>query len=369
MNEKINILISKFLQNQCSQSEIEFLMNWINENAEHRQYFEQMKTVWDGVEIVYNPDNINSDQSWSELKSLLEKEKNTHIKISDKSYKNKNMSVFLRIAAIVLISFGLSWIVFYTYYNYYSNTKFGMLELTVPKGSKSVLKLADGTTIWLNSETVVKYPEHFSSKQRDVYIEGEAFFKVSKNKEWPFKVHTSDLDIIVLGTSFNVKAYPDEGTIETTLEEGSVLIEKKSKSGKKQYISLKPNQRVTLVKEEGKLSLDMQAGNKLKDESLKESKKTPLKRKEKFYLDENTDTQLYVAWKNNHLVFKNEPFESLAVKLERWYNVEIIIENEKLKEYRFTGTFENETIEQAIKALQLTTKFNYKFDKNKIIIK
>ncbi len=369
MDEKINILVSKFLQNQCTTSEIEFLNNWINESPEHRKYFEQIKTVWDGVEIVYNPDNINTDQNWNELKALLKKEKNTYIKISDNDYNKNNVNIFLRIAAIVLISFGLSWTVFYTYYNHYSNANLGMLELKVPKGSKSVLKLADGTTIWLNSETVIKYPEHFSRKQRDVYIEGEAFFKVSKNKKWPFKVHTSDLDIIVLGTSFNVKAYPDEGTIETTLEEGSVLIEKKSKSGKKQYISLKPNQRVTLVKAEGKISLDIQAENKMKDKSLRESKKTPLKRKEKFYLDENTDTQLYVAWKNNRLVFKNEAFESLAVKLERWYNVEIIIENEKLKKYRFTGTFENETIEQAIKALQLTTKFNYKFDKNKIIIK
>jgi ferric-dicitrate binding protein FerR (iron transport regulator) len=369
MNEQIDILISKFLQNQCSLSEIETLKKWIDEKPENLQYFKQIKNLWDSIEIINNSDNIDTELSWNKFTELIEPRKKTPLELTT----NKNtisLSMFLRVAALILVSFGLSWIIFYNYYQNVIQTADGMLELTVPRGSKSVLKLADGTTIWLNSETIIKYPDKFSKKQRDVYIEGEAFFEVAKNKKWPFKVHTSDLDIIVLGTSFNVKAYPNEGTIETTLEEGSVLIEKKTKSGKKQFISLKPNQRVTLVKENGDLSYSQQNLNKKENkqnETLQTDKNA--KRREKFYLDEHTDTQLYVAWKNNQLIFKNERFESLAIKLERWYNVKIIIKNDKLKNYRFTGTFENETIEQAIAALQLTTKFDYKFEKNIIIIR
>ncbi len=367
MDEQIDILISKFLQNQCSLFEIETLKKWINEQPENLQYFEQMKKVWDSIELKSNPDKVDAGHSWAELGKTIDDREQKNIALQN--HEKSNFKILLRIAALVLISFGLSWFAFYTYYgNAIKNTE-GMLELTVPRGSKSVLKLADGTTIWLNSETTIRYPDKFSNKQRDVYIEGEAFFKVSKNKKWPFKVHTSDLDIIVLGTSFNVKSYPDEGIIETTLEEGSILIEKTAKSGKKQYISMKPNQRVTLVKSESKLLLNEEQQNRKKDEVEEIQQKKAKKIKERFYLDENTDTQLYVAWKNNQLVFKNERFESLAVKLERWYNVKIIIKNEQLKNYRFTGTFENETIEQAIAALQLTTKFSYKFEKNKIIIK
>ncbi len=369
MNEQIDILISKFLQNQCSVSEIDALQKWMDEKPENLQYFMQMKTLWDSVEIKNNPDKLNIHQSWNKFNQNLKQKEKTSLKISTEN-KIAGLKFFLRIAALVLISFGLSWTIFYTYYGNAIQTSDGMLELKVPRGSKSILKLADGTTIWLNSETTIRYPDKFSNKQRDVYIEGEAFFEVAKNKKWPFKVHTSDIDIIVLGTSFNVKSYPDEGTIETTLEEGSILIEKKAKSGKKQYISLKPNQRVTLVKGNGKLALDKQIHTNSKNKNIpKKTQTKTIHRKEKFYLDENTDTQLYVAWKNNQLVFKNERFESLAVKLERWYNVEIIIKNDKLKDYRFTGTFENETVEQAIAALQLTTKFDYKFEKNKIIIK
>ena len=367
MNEQIDILISKFLQNQCSLYEIETLKKWMNEQPENLQYFEQMKKVWDSIELKNNPDNIDTERSWTNFNKILADKEQKPIALQN--HEKSNLSILLRIAAVVLISFGLSWFAFYTYYGNAIKNPDGMLELTVPRGSKSVLKLADGTTIWLNSETTIRYPDKFSNKQRDVYIEGEAFFKVAKNKKWPFKVHTSDLDIIVLGTSFNVKSYPDEGIIETTLEEGSILIEKTAKSGKKQYISMKPNQRVTLVKSESKLFLNEKQQGSKKNESEKIVQKKEKKQKERFYLDENTDTQLYVAWKNNQLIFKNERFESLAVKLERWYNVKIIIKNEKLKNYRFTGIFENETIEQAIAALQLTTKFDYQFDKNRIIIK
>jgi ferric-dicitrate binding protein FerR (iron transport regulator) len=237
------------------------------------------------------------------------------------------------------------------------------------------VKLADGTTIWLNSATTIRYPDKFKNNRRDVYIEGEAYFEVAKDKKRPFTVHSSDMDMVVLGTSFNVKSYPDEGTIETTLVEGSVRIEKKMKSGKIKYVSLKPNQQVTLIKEEGRILLTDLNEDKVEKLAVAEQqesdslKVTTIKRKERIVVVENIDPNVFIAWKSNRLEFKDEIFESIAVKLERWYNVEISIKNEKLKKIKFTGTFENETIEQAFEALRLTTRFKYKFNKNKIIIK
>jgi len=148
------------------------------------------------------------------------------------------------------------------------------------------------------------------------------------------------------------------------------------KSGKIKYVSLKPNQRVTLIKEQGRILLNDLSENKKAEEDLvvaehheSDSLQVPvIKRKERIVVVENIDPDVFIAWKSNRLEFKDEVFESIAVKLERWYNVEISIKNEKLKKIKFTGTFENETIEQALKALQLTTRFKYKFNKNKIVI-
>ncbi|MEN8119302.1 MAG: FecR family protein [Bacteroidota bacterium] len=378
MKEKIDIIIVKFLQNQSNVSEIESLTKWINEKPENKAYFEQLETVWNSVDIKSNIDQVSPEQSWNKLSSLINKEGNK-LEI-DTLQKNGSFSLglILQVAAVVLISFGLSWFAFYAYYQNELRVSEGMLEVSVEKGSKSVVKLTDGTTIWLNSETTIRYPDKFANNQRDVFIEGEAFFEVAKDKNRPFKVHTSDMDIVVLGTSFNVKSYPDEGTIETTLIEGSLRIEKEKKSGTKQCISLEPNQRVTLIKKKGRILLneinesgDLITG-KRNEKLISEQNKSELpeiKRKEQIYFDESIDPDIYISWKNNKLVFKDECFESVAVKLERWYNVKIIIKNEKLKEYKFTGTFENETVEQAITALQLTTRFEYKFDKNKITIK
>ena len=372
MDAKIDIIIVKFLQNQCSVSEIALLTEWINKSPENKAYFEQIETVWNSIDIKINIDQVNPETSWNELSRLIDQKDNKSKITTVQKTQSFTFNSLLRVAAIVLISFGLSWLAFYSYYKNTLKASAGMLEVSVEKGSKSKVKLADGTTIWLNSETTIKYPDKFASNQREVYIEGEAFFEVAKDKKRPFIVHTSDMDMVVLGTSFNVKSYPDEGTIETTLIEGSLRIEKERKSGKKQYIYLKPNQRVILVKGKGRILLgDINKTNKKTQALPKRNSKTEIsviKRKEKIYLNENIDTNIYVSWKNNRLVFKDERFESLAVKLERWYNVKITIKNEKLKNYKFTGTFENETIEQAISALQLTTPFKYKFDKNKIII-
>jgi len=378
MKEKIDIIIVKFLQNQCTVSDTALLTEWIDESPENAAYFDKIESIWNSIEIKANIDQENPEQSWKELSRLIDKEDNK-LKITTSQQKRSfSLGSLLRVAAVVLISFGLSWFAFYAYYQNELKESEGMLEVSVEKGSKSMVKLTDGTTIWLNSETTISYPDKFSNNQRDVYIEGEAFFEVAKDKTRPFIVHTSDMDMVVLGTSFNVKSYPDEGTIETTLIEGSLRIEKELRSGKKQCISLEPNQRVTFIKEKGRILLkdlnekkDLKSSNKKEEliEKQIESELPVLKRKEEILVSENIDPEVFVSWKNNKLVFKDESFESIAVKLERWYNVKIIIKNEKLKSYRFTGVFENETVEQAISALQLTTSFKYKFEKNKIVIK
>ena len=149
-------------------------------------------------------------------------------------------------------------------------------------------------------------------------------------------VHTGDLDVRVLGTSFNVKSYPGEDFTETTLVEGSVKL---SNRDSKETVVLKPRERAVLVKD-----------------------------KKLFYVKENIETELYTSWKNGKLVFKREKFEDLAVKMERWYNIRITISNKRLSNERVTGIFEKESVEQALRALQISVPFQYEIRKNNILI-
>jgi len=377
MKRKIDIIIAKYLLGVAGKEENSQLVEWLEKSEANKKYFGEVESIWNATEIVKNRDGINPDDAWEKIESKISPR---FIKIQASSEVKEPeipaaIRTIFRIAAIIVFTFGLSWGGFYIYYKKVLSASAAYNEVVVPIGSKSIINLPDGTKIWLNAETTLKYPEKFTGKNHEVSLDGEAFFNVAKDEKRPFTVKTSDLDITALGTTFNVKSYSDEGTIETTLVTGSLCVKKEDVTGNIQRMILKPKQRLTLVKKEGKILVDYVDTEEEKEEEpskVKEEKtivkKIEATRREKIYLAENVDTEIYTSWKDHKLIFKNETFESLTVKLERWYNVKISIDGEKLKKYRFTGTFENETIEQALKALQLTTPFVCHFEQNNITI-
>lgn len=351
----INVIITKFLLGDINRQEMQVLQEWLSQSSSNRKYLTEIKRIYHALEILKNPDNINPEVAWEAIKNRLSAKTNFSKKqaLREKSARRITIYKKLVVAAFFLLTISLSFTGAYLYFLNKNKTVTAYNEISVPKGSKGSITLSDGSKIWLNSSTNLKYPEKFEPEFREVYLEGEAYFKIAENKNKPFYVRTSDLDIKVLGTSFNVKSYANEGTIETTLESGSLSISKKLEGKKTNQLVLKPNQRLTFVKSEGRI-----LGDEIKS----------IRQENKMYLSENIDTKLYTSWKDNRLVFVDESFESLAVKMERWYNVRIIIKGDKLKQFRFTGTFEKENIEQALKALQITTRFKYSFDKNIITI-
>lgn len=376
MKRKIDIIIAKYLLGIAGKEENSQLVEWLKKNEANKKYFGEVESIWNATEIVKNRDVINPDEAWEKIESKISPR---FIKVQA-SHEGKEPEIpaairtILRIAAIIVFTFGLSWGGFYIYYKKVFSASAAYNEVVVPRGSKSIINLPDGTKIWLNAETTLKYPEKFTGKNREVSLYGEAFFDVAKDEKKPFTVKTSDLDITALGTTFNVKSYSDEGTIETILVTGSLCVKKEDVTGKTQRMILKPKQRLTFVKKKGKILVDYVDTEEDKYEELSKTKDETIvkrieKRQEKIYLAEDVDTEMYTSWKDHKLIFKNETFESLAEKLGRWYNVKISIEGEKLKKYSVTGTFENETIEQALKALQLTTPFVCHFEQNNITIK
>lgn len=201
--------------------------------------------------------------------------------------------------------------------------------LQIPRGGEFILCLADGTIVTLNADTKIHYPDYFIGNERQVVLEGEAFFEVAKDSLKPFVVRTNGIDVRVLGTAFNLKAYPDEHQ-QATLVRGAVEV-----LFDEQQVILYPGEQVTCV-----------------DEKLRV---------------EEVDIRPYIAWKDERFVFENEPLEGVLKKLERWYNITVFIQNPKLKQMRFTGNLPKyEDISNVLNILALTT--NIKFELNDHIL-
>jgi ferric-dicitrate binding protein FerR (iron transport regulator) len=200
----------------------------------------------------------------------------------------------------------------------------------------------------------------YGTNNRNVFLEGEAYFKVTKNKKLPFKVNTSDITITALGTAFNVKAYNDEGTIETTLEEGSVRIDdlhKGSKSSKS--VILKPSQIATFHKQAGNVAVTGQAPAVTKPASRLPAS-VPVR------VSNVADTRLYTSWKDPRWIFKNEKLSLLVTKLERRYDVDIIFMDKSLEDYAFTGTLLEESLEQVLAAIMYTAPVRYEINAKEV---
>lgn len=240
------------------------------------------------------------------------------------------------------------------------------LEVIVPKGQRSQMVLPDGTRVWLNSGTVFKYPTNFLTNGRKVYVTGEAFFSVKHNQGKPFMVYMRDnLAIKVLGTEFNVKCYPDEKTIEATLVKGSIHL---SRLGKKQEvlreINLKPNEKAVYSSETRAIDVSVVVKEQTSETSNSEIATTNEAKK-----SESSDLELITSWKDDALVFKDEPFEDIAIRMERWYGIEIKIVDEDLKREKFTGKFTNkETIYQVLDIFNRSESVQYTTKDKEIII-
>lgn len=176
--------------------------------------------------------------------------------------------------------------------------------LHTPRGGEYMLTLVDGTKVWLNAESTIRYPVKFNSNKRIVYIEGEAFFEVQKDTNHPFVVVSNKTEVTVLGTSFNFRAYPEESSISTTLVAGAV---KMKHIDAKQEVLLSPGEQGILDIADGTLS------------------------------KQRVDTYLYSAWKDGRIVFRDIRLEDLFNTLARWYDLQVFYLNPEVKDIRFTG--------------------------------
>ncbi|MBT1686133.1 FecR family protein [Dawidia soli] len=207
------------------------------------------------------------------------------------------------------------------------------------KGEKVQITLGDGTTVWLNGESTLRYANDFAHQDlREVYLEGEAFFDVAENKHKPFIVHTSDIAIRVLGTAFNVKSYLNDKSVETTLVRGKVSIANQN-TPSREPVTLLPNQQATFSKKSQALTLA-----------------------------KAVNTEKYTAWREGWIVFDDLPFSDIKATLERWYNVSIDVQSEHFGSCTFSGKFQNKSLEEILAIFQNTASITYRLEGNRVLI-
>lgn len=263
--------------------------------------------------------------------------------------KRQWLAPFLRAAAVVALLAGSAWLLHAT--GVLSTDKSNLRTERNMRGTRSLIKLADGTTVWLNADSEIKYPVRFDGSTREVYLSGEAYFDVARDASKPFIVHTDRMKVEVLGTSFNVKSYPGDRAYEATLISGEVEVVLAAEPDKK--IRLRPSEKLIVP---GKDSMAVQ-----------HMANTPVILPPTYYPLEDSAI-IETAWVDNKLLFRDETFATLATRMERWYNVTIRFENNTVAQLRFTGIFKKETLVQAMEALQLTESFNYRQEDDTIII-
>jgi len=206
------------------------------------------------------------------------------------------------------------------------------IEIKAPAWTRAQFNLPDGTTGWLNSNSTVRYRGNFRD-QRRVSVSGEVFFDVASNRKRPFTVSVNDVELKVLGTRFNVAAYENEEDLEVVLEEGSLVFNDKA-IGKS--LTMNPN--------------DMIVYNKVSNEA-----KTQL-----------VEPQKYSAWTEGKLVFRNDPLDIVARRLERWYNVEVEVKGDITRNPRLRATFVDETLEEVLDLLNRSLSIDYRFEERTI---
>jgi Fe2+-dicitrate sensor, membrane component len=236
---------------------------------------------------------------------------------------------FQRIAAILIIPLLFSFLAYFYYQSGKSTSANSVAEIQCPQGVRTKFQLPDGSTGYLNSGSTLKYQVSFAS-ERKVTLIGEAFFDVIHNEKLPFHVNTKNLDIKVLGTTFNVIANEDESSEEVVLQTGKVDV---SSHAGKQIAVLKPNEKITLNTE--KLT----------------------------FIKNEVEATQYTSWKEGKLVFRNENMQQVARRLSRWYNADVVVDDRQLDDYTFHATFVDEPLDEVLKLLSITTPLNFQEEK------
>jgi ferric-dicitrate binding protein FerR (iron transport regulator) len=364
--ERIWNLIAKKVSGQSTPEELHELELILRGNPELHY---PIQTVIDLLQK--NQNNPDIEEAHKAFDRHIERVQNLGINFENKKTGYHKLQEKFRFSPIRLSLFFVLTIISLTYLKFFWGTGLKastanliqarkiISEISTKNGSKTNLILPDGTKVWLNAGSNLSYDSAYGKTVREVVLSGEAFFDVVKNKEKPFIIHASKINIKVLGTRFDVKSYPSDKTIEASLIRGSIEVTFSGRPDKK--VILKPNEKLVVNNNEAlQSSMDKPT---VQSKNIKDEVDRDVAVKTLTY-EHRTGEIIETSWVANKLIFQDESFEEIARQLERWYGVVIKFNNLQMKETHLTGSFQNETIRQALDALRFTASFDYSIDNN-----
>ena len=326
------ILVSRSLAGESSQEEEEELKSMVEKSMPHRLRYEAILKHWGKSKQRADIDIENAYQRVREVISGIEQGTSRNL------YPTNNIvSWVARIAAVLTIAIGIG-----MYLNAYQETiwvKLAWHSKENAKGERSKITLPDGSTVWLNADSELRYPEEFSADAREIFLTGEAFFDVTKNPKKPFIIHLADGQVRVLGTTFNVKAFDGDSLVETSVVTGKVAFIPNTTAGHLQdTMLLTPDHKAVYSRTFKKLSMEKTNGSEEK------------------------------AWTEGRLIFRSARFDEVAKTLERTYARKITFAADDLRNCRLTGTFQSNSLEEVIALISETKDYKYSISPQEVII-
>jgi len=365
ISSEVQKLIAAYLSGSIQSNEMQHLICWIQSSESNKRLFNQMNDIWQATASEKKFSKTDVQKHWEEVLKKIQKKPSR--KTNQYVYMPplyRQIKRVLGIAAVIAVIFGAGMLVqnmrSVPEKNFSETVEY--IEVTAPAGSRAHIVLADGSKIWLNAGTKLQYSNQFGKRDRNIKLTGEAYFSVAKRADLPFVIKAADIVITALGTVFNVKAYAEEGYVETSLESGSVKIERimETSDGKENWqrpIVLQSNEKVSLV-----------AYAQPIEETGKEEKTVPEKQ-EIAQFDQNhvaepvieklEDIRVSTSWKDSNWVIRDESMKSLAVKLGRRYDVNFVFRDKELEKYKFSTTLRDETLEQVLNMIQMAAPIKY----------
>lgn len=317
------VIIIKKINNTLTEQEREIFEEWYHESDSHREFFENVRENY----MLSSSVTIDKDKSWSDLKKRLRPEA-----FKDRSSGMGNVSVFrtfpLRVAASILIAgILLSFLVQSVLFEENEEIISKQQIVDNPRGVRTQTTMPDGTEVWLNSDSQLEYLGILKDSIRLLKLDGEAFFKVAKNKRFPFVVVSNGMLVRALGTEFNLRSYRDDNEVVVALTEGKIAVSHEEQSSS---LLVAPGETVVCIKRDKKL------------------------------MKVDRDHSKIIGWKDGRIVFNKASMSEVIGTLERWYDVDIQLMNSDVSgQWTYTSEFENEGLDIVLQNIGYVKDFNF----------
>lgn len=315
--QEIEEIIVKSFSEEITPEEKSRLSHWLAESSENEKYLAQLKNIWQVSHTTFKPDEIDLDAAEN---AILQKiDVRNPVRVSFWGW-------WQRVAAIIVLPLILA-----LSYLLLSDKGFSTVsdavyqEISSPPGMSSKVVLTDGSKVWLNSNSKLKYPTHFSNGKREVILSGEAYFEVESDKKNPFLVKTQALTITATGTAFNVEAYQSDSITAVTLIKGRVNVDISGKEN----MNITPNQRLSYNNKDHTYNTDI------------------------------VNPYKWYAWKDGILMFRDDPLDYVFKRIGLTFNVQIDVKDKELASHPYRATFEGESLDEILKLMKMTVPIEY----------